>query len=297
MDYRTDLAMERTVYPGGMGEGVSIQTQQDGQALITWVRIHSETAAQRLGKAEGTYWTMMHPELPQLTPEERIDIARQVAQTLRIMLPPQGDILVLGLGNRRMTADALGDRVISGILVTRHLQEYGDGALRSVCALSPGVLGVTGVETAEFALSLVERLKPSAVLVVDALAAMESDHIATTIQLTDTGIHPGSGVGNHRKGITQETLHVPVIAMGIPMVVYASTIVRDALKTIFSTEKEDAEAHALADHLISRTQQDLVVTPRNIDELLAGLADMLALAINCALQPSYSIEELTHLLH
>lgn len=297
MDYRTDLAMERTVYPGGMGEGVSIQTQQDGQALITWVRIHSETAAQRLGKAEGTYWTMMHPELPQLTPEERIDIARQVAQTLRIMLPPQGDILVLGLGNRRMTADALGDRVISGILVTRHLQEYSDGALRSVCALSPGVLGVTGVETAEFAMSLVERLKPSAVLVVDALAAMESDHIATTIQLTDTGIHPGSGVGNHRKGITRETLHVPVIAMGIPMVVYASTIVRDALKTIFSTEKEDAEAHALADHLISRTQQDLVVTPRNIDELLAGLADMLALAINCALQPSYSIEELTHLLH
>lgn len=297
MDYRTDLAMERTVYPGGMGEGVSIQTQQYGQALITWVRIHSETAAQRLGKAEGTYWTMMHPELPQLTPEERIDIARQVAQTLRIMLPPQGDILVLGLGNRRMTADALGDRVISGILVTRHLQEFSDGALRSVCALSPGVLGVTGVETAEFAMSLVERLKPSAVLVVDALAAMESDHIATTIQLTDTGIHPGSGVGNHRKGITQETLHVPVIAMGIPMVVYASTIVRDALKTIFSTEKEDAEAHALADHLISRTQQDLVVTPRNIDELLAGLADMLALAINCALQPSYSIEELTHLLH
>lgn len=297
MDYRTDLAMERTVYPGGIGEGVAVQTQQDGDAVITWVRIHTSAAAKRLGKAEGTYWTMMHPELPYLAPEERIEIARQVAQTLRIMLPPQGDVLVLGLGNRRMTADALGDRVVSGILVTRHLMENDDCKLRGVCAMSPGVLGVTGVETAELARGLVERLKPAAVLVVDALAAMETDHIGTTIQLTDTGIHPGSGVGNHRLGITQDVLHVPVIAIGIPMVVYASTIVRDALKSILATEKSDDEAHEMAEHLVGNAKLDLVVTPRNIDELVAGLADMLALAINSALQPMYSIDELTHLLH
>lgn len=296
MDYRTDLAMERTVYPGGTGEGVSVQTQLDGDAVITWVRIYTAAAAKRLGKAEGTYWTMMHPDLPNLTPEDRIQIARQVAQTLRIMLPPHGDVLVLGLGNRRMTADALGDRVVSGILVTRHMTENAP-SLRGVCAMSPGVLGVTGVETAELALGLVERLKPSAVLVVDALAAMETDHIGTTIQLTDTGIHPGSGVDNHRLGITQETLHVPVVAMGIPMVVYASTIVRDALKSILSAEKDESEAYEMAAHLVSRTQTDLIVTPRNIDELVAGLADMLALAINSALQPSCSIDELTHLLH
>ncbi|MGN0754421.1 MAG: GPR endopeptidase [Aristaeellaceae bacterium] len=296
MDYRTDLAMERTVYPGGTGEGVSVQTQLEGDAVITWVRIYTAAAAKRLGKAEGTYWTMMHPDLPNLTPEDRIQIARQVAQTLRIMLPPHGDVLVLGLGNRRMTADALGDRVVSGILVTRHMTENAP-SLRGVCAMSPGVLGVTGVETAELALGLVERLKPSAVLVVDALAAMETDHIGTTIQLTDTGIHPGSGVDNHRLGITQETLHVPVVAMGIPMVVYASTIVRDALKSILSAEKDESEAYEMAAHLVSRTQTDLIVTPRNIDELVAGLADMLALAINSALQPSYSIDELTHLLH
>ena len=297
MDYRTDLAMERMVYPGGTGEGVAIQTQQDGEAVVTWVRVFSAAAAQRLGKAEGTYWTMTHPALPHLSPEERIDIARQVAQTLRIMLPPQGDVLVLGLGNRRMTADALGDRVVSGILVTRHLKEKSNPSLRGVCAMSPGVLGVTGVETAELTLGLVERLKPSAVLVVDALAAMETDHIGTTIQLTDTGIHPGSGVGNHRLGITQEVLHVPVIAMGIPMVVYASTIVRDALKSILSAEKNDDEAYEMAEHLVGQAKTDLVVTPRNIDELVAGLADMLALAINSALQPMYSIDELTHLLH
>lgn len=295
MDYRTDLAMERTIHPGGIGEGVTVQTQTDGDAEITWVRIHTPTAAKRLGKAQGTYWTMTHPEMPYLSPEERIEVARQVAQTLRLMLPPKGTVLVLGLGNRRMTADALGDRVVSGVLVTRHMQDSTN--LRSVCAISPGVLGVTGVETAELALGLVERLKPSAVLAVDALAAMETSHIATTVQLTDTGIMPGSGVGNHRLGITSDVLHVPVIAMGIPMVVYGSTIVRDALKNIISSEKSEEEAHELAGQLIRQSQSDLVVTPRNIDELVAGLADMLALAVNSALQPAYSIDELTHYLH
>lgn len=297
MNYRTDLAMERTVYPGGLGEGVEVQTQNDGNAQITWVRIHSKEASERLGKAEGTYWTMTHSELPYLSPVERIEIARQVAQTLRIMLPPQGDVLVLGLGNRRMTADALGDRVVSGILVTRHLREADGSDLRGVCAMSPGVLGITGVETAELALGLVQRLKPSAVLVVDALAAMETNHIGTTIQLTDTGIHPGSGVGNHRLGITRDLLQVPVIAIGIPMVVYASTIVRDALKNILSSEKNQEEAYEMADQLVGKASSDLVVTPRNIDELVAGLADMLALAVNSALQPAYSIDELSHYLH
>lgn len=303
MNYRTDLAMERTVYPGGLGEGVAVQTQQDGAAEITWVRIHTPQAAERLGKAEGTYWTMTHPELPTLTAQERIDVARQVAQVLRLMLPPKGDVLVLGLGNRRMTADALGDRVVSGVLVTRHLQDWtaqqlgSPGKLRSVCAMSPGVLGVTGMETAELALGLVERLRPAAVLVVDALAAMETDHIGTTIQLTDTGIRPGSGVGNHRAGITAETLRVPVVAIGIPMVVYSSTIVRDALRHILASESSDEEAHRMAEQLTGSVKGDLVVTPRNIDELVAGLADMLALAINSALQPAYSIDELSHYLH
>ncbi len=304
MDYRTDLAMERTVYPGGPGEGVAVQTQQAGNAEITWVRIETPRAAERLGKAEGTYWTMTHPELPNLLPEERIEVAKQVAQVLRLMIPPRGDVLVLGLGNRRMTADALGDRVVSGILVTRHMQEMTDEGfttdekpLRSVCAMSPGVLGITGVETAELAMGLVERLKPSAVLVVDALAAMETDHIGTTIQLTDTGIRPGSGVGNHRVAITQDVLHVPVIAIGIPMVVYASTIVRDALKQILSTEQDDETAHEMAQQLTGGITGDLVVTPRNIDELVAGLADMLALAVNSALQPAWSIDELSNYLH
>lgn len=298
MNYRTDLAVERTIYPGGLGDGVAVQTQHEGAAEITWVRVQTEAAATRLGKAVGTYWTMTHPELPTLTPKERMTVARRIAQMLRLMLPPQGDVLVLGLGNRRMTADALGDRVVSGVLVTRHMQDFTEeGKLRSVCALSPGVLGVTGLETAEMAQSLVERLKPAAVIVVDALAAMETDHIGTTVQLTDAGIRPGSGVGNHRAGITADTMRVPVVALGIPMVVYASTIVRDALTGILSAESAPEEAHRMAEQLTKQAHTDLVVTPRNIDELVAGLADMLALAINCALQPSCTMEELSLYLH
>lgn len=292
--YRTDLAMERTVQPGGMGDGVHVNAQRNGDMETTWVRIDTPQAAKRLGKAQGVYWTLTHPNLPSLSPEERIGIAREVSQMLRLLLPPQGDVLVLGLGNRHMTADALGDRVVSGVLVTRHLK---DQRMRNVCAMAPGVLGITGVETAELALGLTQKLKPSAVLVIDALAAMETSHICTTIQLTDTGISPGSGVGNHRQGINAEWLQVPVIAIGIPMVVYASTIVRDALRRILAKESTIEQAEAMAEELADGSIGDFVVTPRSIDELVQGLADMLALAINAALQPDLTIEELTHYLH
>lgn len=291
--FRTDLAMERTAVPEGLN-GVSVDTRERDGAEITWVRIDSASAAEKLGKPQGCYWTLTHPKLPIMLPEERIAIASEAAQVLRILLPPEGDIMVLGLGNRRMTSDALGDRVVSGIMVTRHMQER---SLRSVCAMSPGVLGVTGVESAELALGLTRQLHPSAVIVIDALAAMETSRICTTIQITDTGIHPGSGVGNHRKGITAETLNVPVIAVGIPMVVYASTIVRDALEKIMAKEAGGEDAHLMAEKLTSSIQDDLVVTPRGIDELVQGLADMLALAINSALQPAFTMEELCHCLH
>lgn len=292
--FRTDLAMERAGGAQGAGQGVTVEQQRRGESEVTWVRITSAQAAHRLGKPQGTYWTMWHPNLPLLSPQERIPVAREIARVLRRMLPSSGDVLVLGLGNRRMTADALGDRVVSGVLVTRHLR---DERLRGVCAMSPGVLGITGVETAEMALGLVERLRPAAVIVVDALAAMETSHICTTVQLTDTGIQPGSGVGNHRAALCESTLHVPVVALGIPMVVYASTIVRDALKHILSREATEEAAQAMAEELACSAISEMVVTPRDIDELVAGLADMLALAINAALQPACSMEELSHYLH
>lgn len=294
---RTDLAMERTA---GMSEalpGLEVQSYCRGAAEVTFVRVENEDAAQKLGKPRGDYWTLQHPCMPQLSPEERMRLAGMTAQELRRLLPREGEVLVVGLGNRYMTADALGSRTVEGIFVTRHLKEGERRHLRPVSAMAPGVLGLTGVETAEMVRGVVERVHPAAVLAVDSLAAMETARICTTIQVTNTGIQPGSGVGNHRAGLTQENLGVPVIALGVPMVVYASTIVRDALRQILGQQEAVEDADAVAEALVRNIQSELVVTPRSIDELVAHLADTLALAINTALQPEFSQEELAHRLH
>lgn len=294
MGIRTDLAMERTSGVQRSGEGVTVEKQQHGSMETVLVHITTAAAAERFGKAPGTYWTLTHPELSRLEPEERMDAAHLVSDALLSMLPRQGDVLVLGLGNRRMTADALGSHAVEGILVTRHMKEP---KLRGVCALSPGVMGVTGIETAELAVSLAERLHPSAVIVIDALAAMETGHVGTTVQVTDTGICPGGGVGNHRMGISRDTLHVPVIAIGIPMVVYATTIVRDALRELFADEKDPATADLMAEQLAGQLEDSLVVTPRNIDEMVQGLGDLLALSVNAALHRDFGMDELSRYLH
>ena len=291
---RTDLAMEQTATLSEGLQGVKIAQEQRCGAEITQVEIVSPEASERIGKPCGHYWTLCHPNLAQMEPDERMQIARLVADTLRMLLPGSGSVLVLGLGNRRMTADALGPRTVDGILVTRHLNVR---SMRAVSALSPGVMGVTGIETSELASSLARQLQPDAILVIDALAAMETNHICTIIQVTDTGIHPGSGVGNHRLGITRETMHVPVVAIGIPMVVYASTIVRDALRKLIATERSAEDADMLADELVTNMPGEMVVTPRDIDEIVAGLGDLLALAINAALQPTMGMEELSLYLH
>ena len=291
---RTDLAVESAAGLAGTPEGVALEKENAGGAEITWVRIDTEEAARRIGKPCGNYWTLCHRELPLMDAQARMEIARRVAETLWMLLPKKGSVLVLGLGNRYMTADALGPRTVEGVLVTRQLQ---DRRLRSVSALSPGVMGVTGIETAELAQSLADKLKPDAIIVIDALAAMETGHICTTIQVTDTGIRPGSGVGNHRQGITRETMNVPVIAIGVPMVVYASTIVRDTLRRLIAHEASADDAEIMADELARSAPEDMVVTPRDIDEQVAGLGDLLALAINTALHPTLGMEALSHELH
>ena len=294
-DVRTDLAMERA--GGETGRGVEVNSRCQGAVETTLVRIVNREAAQRLNKAEGEYWTLQHPCLSELAPEERMRMAELTAREIRRMLPGEGEVLVVGLGNRYMTADALGSRTAEGVYVTRHLDAGERRKLRPVSAMAPGVLGITGVETAEMVRGVVERIRPKAVIAVDALAAMETSRICTTIQVTDTGIRPGSGVGNHRAGLTRETLGVPVIAVGVPMVVYASTIVRDALKEMLAQGSTAEKAEAMAERLAQGALGELVVTPRSIDELVAHLADTLALAINTALQPAFTVEELSFRLH
>ena len=305
MQIRTDLAMESSSYVGNM-EGISIRTIRQGAIEETHVIIESQEAAKALSKAMGQYITLSYADIPHADAQERLELARALSGVLRGLLPPLGDVLVVGLGNRHITADALGSRVLEGLLITRHLKEMTMESikehLRGVCAVAPGVLGITGIETAEMVQGIVEHTKPSAVIAIDALAAREADRICTTIQITDTGILPGSGVGNHRMGITQQSMGIPVIAIGVPMVVYASVIARDALSALLTdmdmTEDEHEPAiEALVEKISAQKLGEMVVTPREVDELVGRVAKIIANGLNFALQPRLSEEEISLLSH
>ena len=305
MQIRTDLAMESRDFAHGLS-GIALHSRQRKAIKETHVCIETEEAARALEKARGTYITLDHPGLARCPAEERMEMAQAICEGLRTMLPPSGDLLVVGLGNRYMTADALGNRVLEDLLVTRHLKKMQDeslyGRLRGVCGVAPGVLGVTGMETAEVVQGIVERVHPAAVIAIDALAARESNRICTTVQITDTGIRPGSGVGNHRAGLTKETLGVPVIAIGVPMVVYAAVIARDALSLLLEdigiNEEEHAQAiDTLMDKLASQGMGEMVVTPREVDELVGKVGRIIADGLNLAFQPRLSAEEIQLLSH
>lgn len=286
--------------------GVVTRKLRQGDIEEIYVSIETEEGAQALGKPRGRYITCCHPQLAHASSETQRRLARMLAAEIGALLPPFGDVLVIGLGNRRITADALGSHVLESLLITRHMKDVTPdeltGRLRGVCAIAPGVLGVTGMETAEMVLGITQRVRPAAVIAIDALAARESGRICTTIQVTDTGIRPGSGVGNHRMEISRETLGVPVIAIGVPMVVYAAVIARDALSLLVRDMGLSEEEHARAmDALVTKVTAEglgeLVVTPREVDEMVGRVAQIIALGINIALQKRLSEEEILLLSH
>ena len=199
-------------------------------------------------------------------------------------------VLVVGLGNRSITPDSLGPRVAERIYVTRHINEYMPDALprpvRSVCSVAPGVLGVTGVETMEIDRGVAEHIKPDLIIAIDALASRRAARISTTIQLTDTGISPGSGVGNTRKGLTSQAFGVPVIAIGVPMVVHAATISQEVISLIADKtglHGDEEKLRGLAAEVISESLGPLVVTPKDIDTIAEDMSRVIADAINLAL--------------
>jgi len=304
--FRTDLAMESVGENTGRLEGVRVSTHQVGEIRHTRIRIEQERAAEALGRRKGEYITLECSDLPRCSAHRREVLARMLAIDVKRLLPDKGEVLVVGLGNRNVTADALGTRVVERMLVTRHLHqamvEEMRGKLRGVSAIAPGVLGLTGIETAELCRGIVQHVRPSAVVAIDALAAYETQRICTAIQLTDTGIQPGSGVGNHRLGLTEETLGVKVIAVGVPMVVYASTIARDAMsRLVDSYGAFEPGQEGAADTLLQQVAEgflgDMVVTPREIDELVLNVASLLADGLNRALQPAVDADTLHHYLH
>ena len=295
----TDLAME------ARGSVPVSDVQLKSGIERTVVRIEDAQTARELGRPQGTYVTLSCPQTMTIELSMREALSWELAQAIRQMLPEHArTVLVTGLGNRSVTPDALGPRTVERVLVTRHmdgcLPDDVSARMASVCAAAPGVLGVTGLETAEVLRGMAEHVQPDAVIAVDALAARSSARICSTIQIADTGISPGSGVGNHQKALTRETLGAPVIAVGVPMVVYASTIASDAMSDMIradgGTEADEEKVAACVERVVSERLGDLIVTPREVDALVERMAGILAEGINLALHPGLSREEIEQLM-
>lgn len=277
---RTDLAIEAhevIVEREGPPElpGVTVDTRKEGDILISRVVIESDVGARLMGKMKGTYSTIESSALRDRDQQAQENVTELLAKEIewfleRMGIAPDDNILVVGLGNWNATPDALGPRVVGHLMVTRHLYEMSPpevrGGLRPVCAISPGVLGITGIETGEIVKGLVDKVGPKLVICVDALASRSTQRVCSTIQLADTGINPGSGVGNKRVGITKDSLGVSVLAVGVPTVIYASTIISDGMDLLMSPPENGEVRESIAEELPKRT----VLRP-SIDAMRAGL--------------------------
>ena len=295
---RTDLALETHQYFTETAEelsGVNVQNKSVKDIDITHVFIETEEASLKMGKPIGNYTTLQLPDLRYIDKKLYERICRQIADEIRELIDEdiEKPILVVGLGNRAITSDSLGPEVVDRLIITRHLFSHAPEMLSanyaSVCAIAPGVLGITGMETEEVVSAVCEKVKPCAVIVVDALAARSIDRIINTIQICDTGINPGAGVGNNRREISKKTLGVPVIAVGVPTVVDAATIVKDTLGSTLN----DTEADMLFNSgKIPREILNFTTTPKEIDILIKKSAEVVANGINFALHDSITFEDI-----
>ena len=294
----TDLALEAgecLTKKGETVDGISLKEEEaeGGKVRITKVEIQNEDGAKRMGKPMGRYITL---ESLLLRGEEGKEACASVlADYIEQLLPGKWKrILAVGLGNRELTVDSLGPKVVDNLFMTYH--HTGDG----LCGLAPGVMAQTGMETADIVKGIVGEIRPDAVIVVDALAARSIHRLGTTIQLTDTGIAPGSGVGNHRSSLTRESLGIPVVAIGVPMIVKAATIAYDTLSAVLQilqmehSSKETGEKIAafspeeqyeLIQELLTPEAGTLCVTPKDIDELVYCIGETISEGLNMAVYP------------
>ncbi|MGN0570167.1 MAG: GPR endopeptidase [Candidatus Fimenecus sp.] len=284
MNCRTDLALERQeLLRDGEYSGVKVKKWEIENACVTQIEITDKSGEEAIGKPMGKYITV---DLPEFSHESELLDGRLTALTETVKeLLPKGvkNVLVAGLGNESITPDALGPLCAKQIFATRHIEEnmakeMGLSSLNPVAAVSTGVLGQTGIETAEYIKGIAELVEPDAVIIVDALASRRLSRLGKTVQLSDTGITPGSGVGNARARIDESTIGVPVVAIGVPTVVDGATIVHDL--TYGANKNEN----------ISQEADSMMVTPREIDTVISRAAKLLALSINCALQPQLEPE-------
>ncbi|MGB9866781.1 MAG: GPR endopeptidase [Bacillota bacterium] len=306
----TDLALEvrEQLTYGRTGEipGVAFSQRQQGRIKITEVEVFTPEGAKAMGKAMGKYITLEAPDLRSRDRTLAEEVSRVLTDELAKLtnLGPTSSVLVVGLGNWKATPDSLGPKVVSRLLVTRHLREYVPrelkGKLRSVSAMAPGVLGTTGIETKDIVEGVCMKLNPDLVLAVDALAARRVDRMLTTIQLSNAGIHPGSGVGNRRVGLNLWTLGRPVIAIGVPTVVSAVTIALDSIDALLDYAEQSGDKPSfleglsedqkrqLIDYVLQPLGTNLMVTPKEIDVYIEDLSFIIAGAINATLHPGIS---------
>ena len=308
INFRTDLALERNeVYKekNKLNEidGVSVNNETINEVEISRIKILNEEGEKILQKPAGTYITLDVKKL-KLADEERLSkIAETLADELRKIVGEHvnetEDILVVGLGNLYVTPDALGPKVVPEIEVTRHILEYMPSIMpedtRPVSAISPGVLGVTGIETMEILKGVVQNVKPKLLIVIDALATRSIDRISSSIQIADTGIVPGAGVENTRKEISKKTLGVPVIAIGIPTVVDLATITNECIDIFIESLQEKAMSNDYLNKLKENDNYEeikealvpkdynMIVTPKEIDKLIENMSKIVSSSINMAM--------------
>lgn len=293
---RTDLALEskeRFERDHVEISGVVIREFYDEEKDIrtTVVKIETEKGAKAMGKPQGTYITMEAPNMSVPDEDYHREISKELSKHLRKLasLEKEKSVLVVGLGNREVTPDALGPNVVQNLHITRHvLREYGtlgmgEERAHAVSGIVPGVMAQTGMETLEIIQGVAAEVKPDVIIAIDALAARSTKRLNRTIQITDTGINPGSGVGNHRDGLNAETLGIPVIGIGIPTVVDAATIVHDAMAHLLETLEEQEQKEFL-EEMISPHLHSMFVTPKDVDETVKRLGYTISEGLNLALE-------------
>lgn len=323
---KTDLALEvaqmltkETPETELEGVKVSVKETKDKDISVTWVEILNEKGAETMGRPIGNYITLESEAMKINEIEKHEEIISVLSKNLIELcdLRENSTILVVGLGNWNVTPDALGPKVISKILVTRHLRdnlpEEIDDSVRPVSAVSPGVMGITGIETGEIVKGIVERTKPDIVIAIDALAARRASRINATIQMTDTGVAPGAGVGNKRMALDKETLGVPVIAIGVPTVVDAATLVNDTMDNLIDSmmgqaktggefykmleELDKEEKFLLINEILNPYVGNLFVTPKEVDAVIERLTNIISNSINIALHPGIDIEDINRFVY
>lgn len=282
MSKRTDLAIELEENISGEASGIIKKAKKTNEISVSTIEIISDSTAQKLGKEKGKYITVEFPSVDRIDSFE--DIKNEIILSLKELIPDGAEkILVIGLGNDEITADSIGPKTAAKLLATRHIagefaENIGLSGLHSTSVLVPNVLGKTGIEVSEITEGIISKTKPQAVIVIDALASMSINRLFKTIQLSNTGISPGSGVKNSRKELSEKTLGVPVIAVGVPTVV-------DALTLAFEITEN-----------IPKNDTDMIVTPKDADILCQKLSEILSEAINLFLQPKIAPEILFSLV-